>query len=184
MGDHPRLARARPGDDQQRSFGVDDGLALRSVRRDEDCAKRGPTVPRVASTRRRGRTARPGIASGAGIPGPERDRAGTVGTEDAAQHGIEREVVERVLGGEERRREVVVAIRDEHLEVRVRVQRLAQRAPKGRAPDVLYVSCDPPTLTRDLKILAEAGYRIDKVETFEMFPHTSHIETVTKLRIG
>lgn len=46
---------------------------------------------------------------------------------------------------------------------------------------VLYVSCDPPTLGRDLTTLAEAGYRLEHVETFEMFPQTSHVETVALL---
>ena len=48
-------------------------------------------------------------------------------------------------------------------------------------PAIVYVSCDPPTLGRDLTMLAGAGYRLHAVETFEMFPHTSHVETVVAL---
>ena len=48
-------------------------------------------------------------------------------------------------------------------------------------PAVVYVSCDPPTLGRDLTTLAEAGYRLEAIETFEMFPHTSHVETIAAL---
>lgn len=48
-------------------------------------------------------------------------------------------------------------------------------------PGVVYVSCDPPTLGRDLAMLAGAGYRLEAIETFEMFPHTSHVETVVAL---
>lgn len=48
-------------------------------------------------------------------------------------------------------------------------------------PAVLYVSCDPATLARDLGILAGAGYALRTLETFEMFPQTSHVETVAVL---
>lgn len=48
-------------------------------------------------------------------------------------------------------------------------------------PAVVYVSCDPPTLGRDLAMLAGAGYRLEALETFEMFPHTSHVETIAAL---
>jgi 23S rRNA (uracil1939-C5)-methyltransferase len=51
----------------------------------------------------------------------------------------------------------------------------------ARRPDVLYVSCDPPTLARDIRTLEGAGYVVRAVETFEMFPHTSHVETVVVL---
>jgi 23S rRNA (uracil1939-C5)-methyltransferase len=57
------------------------------------------------------------------------------------------------------------------------------RALAGRPlPAIVYVSCDPPTLGRDLAALADAGYRLEALETFEMFPHTSHVETIAALR--
>lgn len=46
---------------------------------------------------------------------------------------------------------------------------------------MVYVSCNPNTLARDLKLLHEGGYRIDKVQPVDMFPQTYHIETVVQL---
>jgi 23S rRNA (uracil1939-C5)-methyltransferase len=58
---------------------------------------------------------------------------------------------------------------------------LAARAAKQRVPAIVYVSCDPPTLARDVRTLTDAGYVIQAAETFEMFPQTSHVETVVVL---
>lgn len=52
---------------------------------------------------------------------------------------------------------------------------------KAKPKKVVYVSCDPSTLARDLKILEEKGYKTEKVQPVDMFPHTSHVETVVKL---
>ena len=49
---------------------------------------------------------------------------------------------------------------------------------------VIYVSCDPQTLARDLKIFAEAGFRINQLQPIDMFPQTQHIECVTTLTRG
>lgn len=46
---------------------------------------------------------------------------------------------------------------------------------------IVYVSCNPATLARDLKILVEGGYEVKEVQAVDMFPMTSHIETVTFL---
>ena len=43
---------------------------------------------------------------------------------------------------------------------------------------VIYVSCNPATLARDLNLFKEAGYSFDTLYPFDMFPHTMHVETV------
>lgn len=53
----------------------------------------------------------------------------------------------------------------------------------SRAPRVSYVSCDPATLARDLKKLLAAGYAIDALTAFDLFPQTHHVETVVRLRL-
>lgn len=46
---------------------------------------------------------------------------------------------------------------------------------------LLYVSCNPSTLARDLKYLLSNGFKINYIQPFDMFPHTYHIETVVLL---
>lgn len=48
-------------------------------------------------------------------------------------------------------------------------------------PHVTYVSCDPPTLARDLRILLEFNFRVEQVHLLDMFPQTFHMETVLHL---
>jgi 23S rRNA (uracil1939-C5)-methyltransferase len=51
-----------------------------------------------------------------------------------------------------------------------------------RAPELVYVSCDPVTLARDLKQLTEGGYTLSELHLVDMFPQTFHMETVAVLR--
>jgi 23S rRNA (uracil1939-C5)-methyltransferase len=46
---------------------------------------------------------------------------------------------------------------------------------------ILYLSCDPPTLARDLRAMQEAGYRVTRLQGYDMFPQTMHIETLVEL---
>jgi 23S rRNA (uracil1939-C5)-methyltransferase len=49
---------------------------------------------------------------------------------------------------------------------------------RWRAPRLVYVSCDPPTLARDAARFFEAGYMLTSLHAFDMFPNTPHVETV------
>ena len=49
---------------------------------------------------------------------------------------------------------------------------------------IVYVSCDPPTLARDLKVLAAGGWKLTSCTAIDMFPNTPHVETVCRLERG
>ena len=53
----------------------------------------------------------------------------------------------------------------------------------ARAKRVSYVSCDPATLARDLRKLVAAGYVIESLLAFDLFPQTHHVETVVRLHL-
>lgn len=53
-----------------------------------------------------------------------------------------------------------------------------------RPSRILYLSCDPPTLARDLRTMREARYRVTRLQGYDMFPQTMHIETLVELMRG
>jgi 23S rRNA (uracil1939-C5)-methyltransferase len=57
------------------------------------------------------------------------------------------------------------------------LQGIAALAPR----QIVYVSCNPLTLARDLQVLQEAGYRALEVQPVDMFPQTPHVEAVARL---
>lgn len=50
-----------------------------------------------------------------------------------------------------------------------------------RPQRIVYVSCDPATQARDLKLFVGSGYTITQIQPFDLFPHTRHIENVVSL---
>lgn len=46
---------------------------------------------------------------------------------------------------------------------------------------IVYVACDPATLGRDLNLLIQSGYRLDRLQLVDLFPQTQHLETVATL---
>jgi 23S rRNA (uracil1939-C5)-methyltransferase len=58
------------------------------------------------------------------------------------------------------------------------VSRLVRMAPQR----ITYVSCEPPTLARDLAALVQGGYEIAEVSLYDLFPQTFHMEAIVRLR--
>ncbi|MGB9835391.1 MAG: 23S rRNA (uracil(1939)-C(5))-methyltransferase RlmD [Candidatus Saccharicenans sp.] len=50
-----------------------------------------------------------------------------------------------------------------------------------RIPNLMYVSCNPATLARDLRSLSDSGYQINRLVPVDFFPHTGHLEVVSFL---
>jgi 23S rRNA (uracil1939-C5)-methyltransferase len=53
---------------------------------------------------------------------------------------------------------------------------------KVKAPRLIYVSCDVATLARDARKLVDGGYTVERIDAFDMFPNTPHVETVVVFR--
>jgi len=59
-------------------------------------------------------------------------------------------------------------------------EKAARALARLAAPRITYVSCDPATLSRDLRVLLESGYRVEEIHLLDLFPQTFHIESVVQ----
>ena len=53
---------------------------------------------------------------------------------------------------------------------------------RSGAERMVYVSCDPATLARDLQALLLGGYKVQSVDLIDLFPQTFHIEAIVRLQ--
>ncbi|MBI2678219.1 MAG: 23S rRNA (uracil(1939)-C(5))-methyltransferase RlmD [Candidatus Koribacter versatilis] len=60
-------------------------------------------------------------------------------------------------------------------------EKVARKLAELAAPRLTYLSCDPATLSRDLRLLLESGYRTEQVDMIDLFPQTFHIESLVQL---
>ncbi len=60
--------------------------------------------------------------------------------------------------------------------------RLLDAVTNARPEQIVYVSCNPATLARDLNLLQNKGFRVEIIQPVDMFPHTAHVETIVKLQ--
>ena len=66
----------------------------------------------------------------------------------------------------------------------ITIRDLIKSSLRMRPERIVYVSCDSATLARDLRILVDGGYELQKVRAFDQFAHTGHVETVVLLSKG
>jgi 23S rRNA (uracil1939-C5)-methyltransferase len=90
--------------------------------------------------------------------------------------------VKKVLAGRSMRAAAfdVVVLDPPRTGARAIVERISDLA----SSDIVYVSCSPPTLARDLSLLAGRGWRLGSVVPLDMFPQTFHVEALCHLTKG
>jgi 23S rRNA (uracil1939-C5)-methyltransferase len=60
-------------------------------------------------------------------------------------------------------------------------EKTAQALGRMHVQRVTYVSCDPSTLSRDLRVLLQSGFRVEQAHLIDLFPQTYHMESVFHL---
>ncbi len=65
---------------------------------------------------------------------------------------------------------------------RTGADQLCREVHKTGASDLIYISCDPPTLGRDIAILKSTGFKVMSIQPVDMFPQTYHLENVVFLK--
>ncbi|GAA5230306.1 class I SAM-dependent RNA methyltransferase [Arthrobacter cryoconiti] len=108
-------------------------------------------------------------------PGTSRDARKNL--HSAAQVEIVQSRVEQVMGGERRGLSAVVLDPPRAGAGKSVVRSLVAQRPSA----IVYVSCDPASLARDVKYFANAGWQVDRITAFDLYPHTHHVETVVRL---
>ncbi|MCL6583240.1 MAG: 23S rRNA (uracil(1939)-C(5))-methyltransferase RlmD [bacterium] len=61
-------------------------------------------------------------------------------------------------------------------------QEILEYIPQLGVQHIIYVSCNPSTLARDIGILTTLGYRVEEVQPIDMFPQTHHVESVVRMK--
>ncbi len=59
--------------------------------------------------------------------------------------------------------------------------KVVQSILQSSVKEIVYVSCNPATLARDLKLICAGGYKLKEVKAYDMFPQTQHVETLVKI---
>jgi 23S rRNA (uracil1939-C5)-methyltransferase len=59
--------------------------------------------------------------------------------------------------------------------------KILENISKSNAKAIIYLSCNPSTLARDIKFLEGANFKLEEIKAFDMFPHTFHLETLALL---
>jgi 23S rRNA (uracil1939-C5)-methyltransferase len=111
-------------------------------------------------------------------------RSAETGRECAAHHGIRNvefhaEAVERFLARSCERSPDLVIVNPPRDGLTATTKAIARLG----APRLVYVSCNPATLARDMRELVAAGYELQSVTPVDLFPHTFHVESVCHARL-
>ena len=105
--------------------------------------------------------------------------------QNAARNGVENAEFYCMDAGEAAKKFAACGERPDVIVVdppRKGVSREVIEAIEKMAPQrVVYVSCDPATLARDVKLLGEGSYRFERAEAFDLFPRCAHVESVVLL---